>query len=77
MIIGDREAFDRHWQGKRLMMGQGPWLMAYNRALVQFNAEKIREGASRGGPVGEGDCEGVEGWLPPCCPSCLTGAFGV
>ena len=27
--------------------------------------------------VGEGDGEGVQSWLPPHGPSCLTGALGV
>ena len=34
-------------------------------------------GLRRRHAVGEGDGEGVQGWLPPHGPSCLTGALGV
>jgi hypothetical protein len=49
MIITDRDAFERHWASRRQMMGQGPWLQARGRALVAFNAERVREGAAAGG----------------------------
>lgn len=49
MINRDREAFERQWDGRRLMMGCGPWSRARGRALLAFNAERVREGASLGG----------------------------